>query len=136
MLEDENDGDLDYNDSVEVIEATITIVDVEKQILMSEHKINNWYADFGASKHVTSNSILLHDIVETHSSFSVRLVNRHAHGVKGNNHAKLRLNGLINKITNVFYVLGMKNNLIFVDALTNKGHLVVFNSKRCFILNE
>ncbi len=103
---------------------------------MSEHKVDNWYVDFGANKHVTSNSILLHDIVEIHSSFSVRSVNRHAHGVEGNNHAKLRLTGSINKITNVLYVLGMKNNLIFVGVLTNKGHLVVFNSKRCFILNE
>jgi hypothetical protein len=74
MVEDENDGDLNYSDSIEVIEATITIVEIEKQMLMSKHKVDKWYVDFGASKHVTSNSILLHDIVETHSSFSVRLV--------------------------------------------------------------
>jgi hypothetical protein len=74
MVEDENDSDLDYYDSIEVVEATITIVDVEKQMLMSEHKVDKCYVDFGTSKHVTSNSILLHDIIETHSSFSVRLV--------------------------------------------------------------
>jgi len=79
---------------------------------------------------------LLHDIVETHNSSNVRLVKRHAHGVKSKGHAKILLNGSIKKITNDLYVHGMKNNLISIGALANKGHLVVFNTKRCFILNE
>jgi hypothetical protein len=79
---------------------------------------------------------LFHDIVETHSSSSVRLVKRHAHGVEGKGHAKFGLNGSIKKITNDLYVLGMKNNLISIGVLANKGHLVVFNTRRCFILDE
>ncbi len=102
---------------------------------MSEHKEDNWYVDSRVSKHVTSTSILLHDIIETHSSFSVISVNGHAHGVKNNHRVKFRFNGSMKIITNIFYVLGMKNNLIFIDVLANKGHLVVFNSKRCLILN-
>jgi hypothetical protein len=136
MVEDESDGDLDYSDLMEVIEVAIAIVDIEKKMLMSDHKKDNWYVDSRASKHVTSNSIFLHDIIKTHSSLSVRSINGHAHGVEGNDHAKLKLNGSIKKITNVFYVPCMKNILISIDALTYKGNLVVFNSKRCFILNE
>ncbi len=41
MVEDESDGDLDYSDEVEVIEAIIAIVDLKKQMLMSEHKKDN-----------------------------------------------------------------------------------------------
>ncbi len=71
MVEDESDGDSDYNDLVEIIEATIATVDVKKQMLMNEHKEDNWYVDYGTSKHVTSNSSLLHDIIENHSSFNL-----------------------------------------------------------------
>jgi hypothetical protein len=64
-------------------------------MLMSEHKKDNWYVDSRAYKHVAGNWSLIHDIVETHSSSSVRLVKRHAHGVEGKGHAKFWLNGSI-----------------------------------------
>ncbi len=63
MVEDENDGDLDYSDLVEIIEAIIAIVDLEKQMLMNEHKKEHWYVNSKAHKHVMGNWSLLHDIV-------------------------------------------------------------------------
>jgi hypothetical protein len=36
----------------------------------------------------------------------------------------------------VLYVHGMKNNLIYVGVLADKGHLDVFNSIRCFLLDK
>jgi hypothetical protein len=103
MVEDDNDGDLDYNDHVEIIEATVATIDLNKQMLikMNEHKEDNWYVDFGASKHVMGNSRLLHDIVKTYSSSSVISTSGHTHGVEGKGHAKLRLNGSMNEIINV-----------------------------------
>jgi hypothetical protein len=55
MVEDENDGDLDYSDLVEIIEAIIAIVDLEKQMLMNEHKKEHWYVNSKAHKHVMGN---------------------------------------------------------------------------------
>lgn len=103
MVEDDIDGDSNYNDHVEIIEATLATIDVNKQMLikMSEHKEDNWYVDSGASKHVMGNSCLLHDIVKTHTSSSVISISGHTHGVEGKGHAKLRLNGSMNKIMNV-----------------------------------
>ncbi len=78
---------------------------------------------------------MLHDIVETHSFSSVQSTSGYARGVKGKGHVKLRLNGSIKKIMDVLYVHGMKNNLIYVGVLADKGHLDVFNSIRCFVLD-
>jgi hypothetical protein len=104
MVEDDNDGDSDYNDPIRIIKATIATIDLDKQMLMkmSEHKEDNWYADCGANKHVMGNSSLFHDIVKTHSSSSVISTSGHTHGVEGKCHAKLRFNGLMKKIIDVF----------------------------------
>jgi hypothetical protein len=104
MVEDDNDGDSNYNDLVGIIETTIATIDLNTQMLIktSEHKEDNWYVDFGAHKHVMGNSSLLHGIVKTQSSSSVISTSGHTHGVEGKGHAKLRLNGLMKKIINVF----------------------------------
>jgi hypothetical protein len=104
MVEDDNDGDSNYNDPIKIIEATITTMDLNKQMLikMNEHKEDNWYVDSRANKHVMGNSSLFHDNVKTHSSSSVISTSGHTHGVEGKCHAKLRFNGSIKKIIDVF----------------------------------
>ncbi len=104
MVEDGNDDDSDYSDTIEIIEITVTIIDLNKQMLikMTEHKKDNWYVGSGISKHVMGNSNLLHDIIKAHSSSSVISTSEHTHGVESEGHAKLRFNGLMKKIINVF----------------------------------
>ncbi len=104
MVEDDNDGDSDYSDSIEIIEITVTIIDLEEKMLikMIKHKEDNWYVDSITNKHVMGNSSLFHGIIKTHGSSSVISTNEHTHGVEGKAHEKLRLNGLMKKIINVF----------------------------------
>jgi hypothetical protein len=43
-------------------------------------------------------------------------------------------NGGIKKIDNIFFVLGVTKNLLSVGTFANKGCLVVFGLKKCWVL--
>jgi len=44
--------------------------------------------------------------------------------------------GEIKTIENVLYVLGLRESLLLIGSIANRGYYVVFDDKRCFIIDK
>jgi hypothetical protein len=97
----------------------------------------SWYINFGASKHVIGVVDLMHDLDKTLNIFKVWSVREHAHFVlsKGTIDVQTPI-GEIKTIRKVLYVPGLKKILLVVGSIIDQGHVVVFITNDCHIVNK
>lgn len=80
----------------------------------------------------TGHSSLLSDIEKQTEHLSVMTAGNQVLFVDEKNYLILT----DNKIFDVFYVVGVKRNLLSVGRLTDLSHIALFDSKQCYVLNK
>jgi hypothetical protein len=85
----------------------------EEMLLMAKTECDDedqiWFLDSGCSNHMVGNKNWLYDCDETHRD-SVKLGDDSKMHVMGKGNLRLRINGRIHVISNVYYIPGLKTN--------------------------
>lgn len=84
-----------------------------------------WFLDSGCSNHMCGNKEYFSDFDGIFRD-SVKLGNNTSMAVLGKGNVRLQVNGLIQIFTGVFYVPELKNNLLSIGQLQEKGLTVLF----------
>ncbi|XP_022041412.1 uncharacterized protein LOC110943991 [Helianthus annuus] len=91
-----------------------------------------WYLDSGCSNHMTGNKGLFVKLDESLQK-EVRTGDDKRLEVQGIGEVMISIKGQKKKVQNVFYVKGLKHNLLSVGQLLQKGYKVEFMKERCTI---
>ncbi|XP_048324615.2 uncharacterized protein LOC125420972 [Ziziphus jujuba] len=79
-----------------------------------------WFLDVGCSNHMYGKKEFFSRFDESFS-ISVKLGDNSSMAVIGKGNIQMIVNGIVQVITNIFYVPGLKNNLLSVGQLQEKG---------------
>ena len=93
---------------------------------------NIWYLDSGCSNHMTGNKNIFAFLDDSFQS-AVKIGDDKRLQVKGKGDILVQTKKGVRRITDVFYVPGLKHNLLSVGQLLQKGHNVVFKDDVCEI---
>ncbi|XP_021995970.1 uncharacterized protein LOC110893158 [Helianthus annuus] len=91
-----------------------------------------WYLDSGCSNHMTGNRELFINLDESIKK-EVRTGDDKRLEVQGCGEVSITIKDKIRKIPKVFYVKGLKHNLLSVGQLIEKGYAVLFKENHCII---
>jgi hypothetical protein len=118
--------------------ASLKLQDLEQFILCMEHADENWILDFTATTHVIGNPRLLYEVKpHIRSLYRIKFANGVYYNFEGQGHEKVQFeSGEINNIKDVIYVLSVNKNILFVGKITDKIHLIIFNSSQCLIISK
>lgn len=67
---------------------------------------------------------------------TMKLGNYSTMEIVGKSNVKLKMNGLMHMVTNVYYFPELKNNLLCIGQLQEKGLTVMFKSKTCKVFHD
>ena len=110
--------------------------ETEEMLLMAHDECDDeksaeiWFLDSGCSNHMTGNKQWFTDIDEQYQQ-SVKLGDNSKMAVVGKGNIRLHVNGITQVITNVYYVPELKNNLISIGQLIEKGVSVLIQNGEC-----
>jgi hypothetical protein len=85
-----------------------------------------WFLDSGCNNHMIGNKEWLFDF-DTQFRESVKLGDDSKMSVMGKGYLKLWIGGMIQVITNVYYLPGLRNNLLSIGQLQQKNLTIVFS---------
>lgn len=91
-----------------------------------------WFLDSGCSNHMCGKREYFSEFDE-HFSDSVKLGNNSNMVVHGKGEIRLQINGVISIISGVFYIPELKNNLLSLGQLQEKGLSILFQQGQCKI---
>lgn len=91
---------------------------------------NLWFLDSGCSNHMCGDRSLFCDLDEDFNEM-VRLENNMRMNVVGKGNVRLFLEGTSHVVTEVFYVPELKNHLLSIGQLQEKGLAVLIQSNKC-----
>lgn len=107
-------------------EANYVELEEEAILLMSYVEINEakkedvWFLDSGCSNHMCGDKALFYDLNESFRQ-TVKLGNNSKLIVMGKGNIRLKVNGFNHIVTEVFYIPELKNNLLSIGQLQEKG---------------
>ena len=108
----------------------------EEILFMSYVEVNNskredmWFLDSGCSNHMWGNRQWFSNIDEAFRH-SVKLNNNAKMGVMGKGNIRLEINGSTQVATDVYYVLALKNNLLSIGQLQERGLAIIIQNGEC-----
>lgn len=114
----------------------VEIDEEEEMLLMSFVEVNNskqeemWFLDSGCSNHMCGNRQWFSCIDEAFRH-SVKLDNDSKMEVMGKGNIQLEINGAIQVVTDIFYVPDLKNNLLSVGQLQERGLSLLIQNGKC-----
>lgn len=118
-------------------EANYAELEEEEELLLMAYveqhettRSNAWFVDSGCSNHMCGDSGMFSSI-DTSFSHYVKLANNTRMKVAGKGVVKLMLNGVNYAIGDVYCVPELKNNLLSVGQLQEKGVAVLFQDGVC-----
>lgn len=91
-----------------------------------------WFIDSGCSNHMCGNKDMFSEF-DQGFRHSVKLGNNSKMNVEGRGNVHLSFNGLKHTVTEVFYVPELKNNLLSVGQLQEKGLAILMQGGKCRI---
>lgn len=94
-----------------------------------------WFLDSGCSNHMCGTKELFSDLDENFTEI-VKLGNNSSMVVKGKGNVRFQFNGISNIITGVYYVPELKNNLLSIGQLQEKGLTILFQHGRCKVYHK
>ena len=103
---------------------------------MSYVEVNNsrredvWFLDLDCSNHMYENMQWFSNIDETFKH-SVKLGNNTRMGVMGKGNIRLEFNGTTQVVTDVYYVPALKNNLLSIGQLQERGLAILIHNGEC-----
>lgn len=104
---------------------------------MDMNKVNiedKWFLDSGCSNHMCGKKEYFSDLDESFKN-SVKLGNDSSMAVLGKGNVRLQVNGVVQIITEVFYVPELKNNLLSIGQLQEKGLTILFQYGKCKVFH-
>lgn len=110
----------------EISEEMLLMARVGDEQLQSD----DWFLDSGCSNHMCNRKEYFADLNEQFAD-NVKLGNNAILVVKGKGNVRLQINNQIQVITEVFYVPDLKNNLLSVGQLQEKGLAVLIQHNSC-----
>ena len=120
-------------------EANYEELNNEEEILLMSHielygnnREDAWFLDSGCSNHMCGDKDMFCELDEKFRQL-VKLGNNTRMTVLGKGKIKLVLNGMQHMVTNVFYVPELKNNLLSIGQLQEKGLAILIKSGTCKI---
>lgn len=105
-------------------------VDVDKS-----DKDHIWFLDSGCSNHMCCKREIFSDL-DSNFRESVKLGNDSSLTVLGKGNIRMEVNGIVQIITGVFYVIELKNNLLSIGQLQEKGLAVLMQQGKCKIFHH
>jgi hypothetical protein len=123
--ENANYAELDYE------EETLLMVTTTKDQIKEE----SWFLDSGCSNHMVGNKDWLYELDESYRD-TVKLGDDSRMTVMGRGNVRLCINGKIHVITNVYYIPGLKTNLLSIGQIQQKNVTVVFKNDMCKIYHD
>jgi len=99
-----------------------------------EGKKDEWFLDSGCGNHMSSNKEWFSELDENFRH-NVRLGNDTHIAVKGKGSVWMVVNEIIHVITHVYYVLELKNNLLSIGLLQEKGLIITIQNNRCNVVH-
>lgn len=93
-----------------------------------------WFLDSGCSNHMCGDQTMLIDLNESFRH-SVKLGNNTRINVMGKGSVKLMLNGIIHVFQEVYYVPDLRNNLISIGQLQERGLDILFKGGKCKVFH-
>ena len=112
----------------------------EEMLLMSYVNMNKangedmWFIDLGCSNHMCGKKEYFSDFDGSFRD-SVKLGNNSSMVVMGKGNVQLQVNGRAQIIAGVFYVPELKNNLLSIGQLQEKGLNILFQGKKCKVFH-
>ncbi|KAL4554001.1 hypothetical protein LXL04_039876 [Taraxacum kok-saghyz] len=105
-------------------------------VTQTENRNNGllWFLDSGCSNHMCGNKERFVDLDPAFSN-TVKLGNNTRMAVEGKGNLKLMLNGTNYVIRDVYFVLELKNNLLSIGQLQQKGLTFLFQSDICKVFH-
>jgi len=110
----------------------------EEEILLmaiaesKEVKKNEWFLDSGCSNHMSGNKGWFSELDENFRG-KVKLGNDTHIAVMGKGSIRMKVNGLMHIVTHVYYVPKLKNNLLSIGQLQEKGLSIKIQNNTCTI---
>ncbi|RVW64797.1 Retrovirus-related Pol polyprotein from transposon TNT 1-94 [Vitis vinifera] len=98
------------------------------------HREDMWFLDSGCSNHMCGTKEYFSDFDGSFRD-SVKLGNNTSMVVTGKGNVRLQVNGIAQIITGVFYVPELKNNLLSIGQLQEKGLTILFQSGKCKVFH-
>ena len=108
----------------------------EEMLLMSYIEVNNskredvWFLDLGCSNHMCGNRQRFSNIDEVFRHL-VKLDHNIRMGVMGKGNIRLEINGSTQVVTDVYYVPALKNNLLSIGPLQERGLAIIIQNREC-----
>ncbi|XP_068319697.1 uncharacterized protein [Pyrus communis] len=100
--------------------------------IKEDNKEELWFLDSGCINHMCGKKELFIDLDDTFRK-SVKLGNNSSLDVIGMRNIRMEVNGIMQVITGVFYVPDLKNNLLSIGQLQEKGLAIFIKSGKCRI---
>ncbi|GAU37106.1 hypothetical protein TSUD_278930 [Trifolium subterraneum] len=112
----------------------------EETLLMArtnteELRNETWFLDSGCSNHMVGNKDWLYEFDGSYRD-SVKLGDDSKMNVMGKGNIKFSIAGKIHVITNVFYIPGLKSNLLSIGQIQQKHVTIVFKNDLCKIYHD
>ncbi|TXG65249.1 hypothetical protein EZV62_006524 [Acer yangbiense] len=110
----------------------------EEMLLMSYVEMNEakredvWFLDSGCSNHMCGDKTFFCELNENFRQM-VKLGNNSRMTVMGKGNVRLKVNGLTHVVTEVFFVPDLKNNLLSIGQLQEKGLAILIKHGLCRI---
>lgn len=118
-------------------EAHYAELDEEEELLLMAYvemheakREDAWFLDSGCSNHMCGDKYVFSDLNESFKHM-VKLGNNTRMNVVGRGNVKLNVSGVNHVITEVFYVPELKNNLLSIGQLQEKGLAILIQSGMC-----
>lgn len=110
----------------------------EEMLLMAYVELNGakrehlWFLDFGCSNHMCGDRSLFSELNEGFRQV-VKLGNNTKMSVAGKGNVKLQINGFNHVVSNVFFIPELKNNLLSIGQLQERGLAILIQAGQCRI---
>jgi len=99
-------------------------------VFLKQSKEEEWFLDFGCINHMTRNKDWFSEMDESFRH-TVKLGNNTKMAVMGKGIVRLHVNGVTNVVSNVYYVPDLKNNLLSIGQLQEKGLTILIEDGKC-----
>jgi transposase InsO family protein len=100
-----------------------------------DNKEEVWFLDSGCSNHMVGNKNWLYNCDENYRD-SVKLGDDSRMNVMGKGNLKLNINGRTHNVSNVYYIPGLKTNLLSIGQLQQNDVTVIFKNDDCKVFHE
>jgi transposase InsO family protein len=122
----------EFNEREEVL---LMAQESSQEAVYDDSNMEMWFLDSGCSNHMVGRKDWLFNFDESFREM-VKLGDNSKMPVMGKGSLKLHIGGMVQVITEVYYLPGLKNNLLSIGQLQQKNLTIVFSNDLCKVYHE